>query len=161
MSCEGIIAELSGFGVSVQELKYSAPHVFVYRCQYYNAAAAVKVLLWQQGTDYTSLEKECTTMQSLTHPNILKLLSMFWLQQQGWRTLSSSQSGVRRTYSSEPRTLPPSRSGTAGSLLPDDRCACLYASPRTSSPRSQASKHLPNAQQVCQNRRLRVDFLEP
>ena len=83
MSREGIIAELSQFGVSVQELKYSAPRVSVYRGQYYNAAAAVKVLPWQQGTDYTGLEKECTTMQSLTHPNILTLLNAFWLQQQG------------------------------------------------------------------------------
>ena len=83
MSREGILQELSAYSVSVQELKYSAAHVSVYRGLFASTVAAVKVLPWQEGTDYTGLEKECSTMLALTHPNILKLLSCFWVQREG------------------------------------------------------------------------------
>ena len=42
MSREGIVAELGMQGVTVQELKYSASHVSVYRGMFYDQIAAIK-----------------------------------------------------------------------------------------------------------------------
>ena len=77
------MAELGMQGVTVQELKYSASHVSVYRGMFYDQIAAIKVLPWREGTNYTEMEKECATMLSLSHPNILKLLSCFWVKSEG------------------------------------------------------------------------------
>ena len=79
MSREGIGLELGQHYVTVQELTYSAPHVSVYRGTQRQVIVAVKILPWQQGTDYTVLERECQTMQSLSHPNILRLHDCFWV----------------------------------------------------------------------------------
>ena len=83
MSGEDIVQELSAYSVVLQELKYSTPNVSMYHGLYAATVATVKVLLWQEGMNYAGLERECSTVLALSHPNILKLLTCFWVQRAG------------------------------------------------------------------------------
>ena len=82
MSREGIIPYLSPRSVQISELVYSQVSVSVYRGRFQGLDAAVKVLLLPEDCDYSVLERECKTMTSLNHPNLLKLYDCFWVQDQ-------------------------------------------------------------------------------
>lgn len=82
MSREEIQGELSAYSIQIQELKHSTPHLSLYRGLLSDAEAAITVLHRSEGTDFTRLIKECEILSSLSHPNILRLLSSFWLQKE-------------------------------------------------------------------------------
>ena len=82
MSREEIQGELSAYSIQIHELKQSTPHLSLYRGLLSDTEAAITVLHKSEGTDFTRLIKECEILSSLSHPNILKLLSSFWLQRE-------------------------------------------------------------------------------
>jgi len=83
MSRENILADLHHYSIQIQELTLSTACLSQYRGSYSGLEATIQVLHYQEGLDYTWLQQECEVMKNLSHPNILKLLSCFWLQKEG------------------------------------------------------------------------------
>jgi len=75
------IAEaLKANGLNPTALIYNTPTVYVYTGTYNEWPVIYKVLPMGQAHDYTVLEKECKTMQALSHPNIVRLYYYGWVQ---------------------------------------------------------------------------------
>ena len=80
MSKENIQPQLQARHLKVQELVYSQPSVSVYRGQYYDYPAAIKVKYAAYGDSWAKYEEEISVMLGFDHACLVKLYDSFWLE---------------------------------------------------------------------------------